>query len=102
MKKNISITLDRERNLRLDLNAMSVFEDVTGKSLFTIGEGLQEARNVRALLYAAMKSAGEDVTLEQVGENITMHNFSMVSEVISKLMTVSYGKPLDEAEEGKK
>lgn len=102
MRKNISITLDRERNLRLDLNAMSVFEDVTGKSLFTIGEGLQEARNVRALLYAAMKSAGEDITLEQVGENITMHNFSMVSEVISKLMTVSYGKPLDEVEEGKK
>lgn len=102
MRKNISITLDRERNLRLDLNAMSTFEDITGKSLFTIGEQLQEARNVRALLYAALKSAGEDITIEQVGENIGMHNFSLVSETISKLMTASYGKPSDDSEEGKK
>lgn len=102
MKKTISITLDRERQLRLDLNAMSTFEDITGKSLFTIGEALQEARNVRALLYAALKSAGEDITLDQVGENIGMHNFAIVSETIGKLMTASYGKPSDENDEGKK
>ena len=101
MRKNISIALDRERNLRLELNAMSIFEEVTGKSLFTIGEGLQEARNIRGLLYASLKSAGEDLTLDQVGELITMDNFNIVSETISKLMTVSYGKNEDATEEKK-
>lgn len=102
MRKNISIMLDRERNLRLDLNAMAEFEDLTGKSLFTIGEALQEARNLRALLYVAMKSAGEEVTLNDVGNMIGLHNFALISETISNLMTVSYGKPSDDSEEGKK
>lgn len=101
MKKYITFTLDRERKLRLDLNAMSEFEDITGKSLFTIGEKLQEARNIRALLYAAMVSAGEDITLDQVGEYIDMNNFGEMSEVIAKLMNASYGKSDDEVEEKK-
>ena len=87
--------------MRLDLNAMSEFEEITGKSLFTIGEKLQEARNIRALLYAAMVSAGEDITLDQVGEYIDMHNFGEMSEVIAKLMNASYGKSDDEVEEKK-
>ena len=102
MKKYISITLDRERNMRLDLNAMSTFEDLTGKSLFTIGEGFQEAKHIRALLYSALKSGGEDIKLEEVGELITLDNFAMVQEQMQKLMTISYGKPSDDPIEGKK
>ena len=102
MRKNISITLDRERNLRLDLNAMAEFEDLTGKSLFTIGEALQEARNLRALLYVAMKSAGEEVTLNDVGNMIGLHNFALVNESITQLMKVSYGSSEESNEDGKK
>lgn len=101
MRKKIAIQLDRERFLRLDLNAMSNFEEATGLSLFTIGEKLQEARYIRALLYSAMKSAGEDITLEVVGENITMSNISYIGDVIQKLMSESYGKS-DETNDGKK
>ena len=100
MKKTVAITLDRERNLRLDLNAMSNFEDLTGESLFTIGEKMNQARNIRALLFSCLKSAKEEVTLEEVGDMIDIENFAYVSEKISALMNVSYGAG-EESSEGK-
>jgi len=102
MRKNIVITLDRERQLRLDLNAMAEFEDLTGKSLFTIGEALQEAKHLRALLFVAMKSAKEEITLSDVGNMIGLHNFGVVNDAVTQLMRVSYGSSDEEATEGKK
>jgi hypothetical protein len=101
MKKKIAITLDRERFLRLDLNAMAEFEEVTGISLFTIGDKLQEARYLRALLFATLKSAGEKMTIEEVGAEITMTNMSYIGEKIQELMAISYGNQEDESD-GKK
>lgn len=92
MKKTVSITLDRERNLKLDLNAMSEFEELTGKSLFTIGEALGQARYIRAMLYACMKSAKEEITLEEVGDLIDMDNFEYLHSRLNLLMNKSYGE----------
>ena len=91
MKKTVSITLDRERNLKLDLNAMSEFEELTGKSLFTIGEALGQARYIRAMLFACMKSAKEEITLDEVGELIDMDNFEYLHSRLNLLMNKSYG-----------
>lgn len=101
MAKKILIELDRERELRLDLNAMAEFEEITGNSLFTIGDKLTEARNVRALLFVALKSAKNEITIDEIGALITIANFGYVSEVISKLLTASYGKS-DDDEHSKK
>lgn len=95
MKRKVQITLDRERFLKLDLNAMSEFENLTGNSLFTIGEKLLEAKNMRAILYACFKSAKEEITLEEVGDLIGIDNFEMVSKKLQELMDVSYGKQND-------
>lgn len=92
MKKTVSITLDRERQLKLDLNAMSEFEELTGKSLFTIGEALGQARYIRAMLYACMKSAKEDITLDEVGELIDMDNLEYLHSRLNLLMNKSYGE----------
>ena len=92
MKKTVSITLDRERQLKLDLNAMSEFEELTGKSLFTIGDGLGQARYIRAMLYSCMKSAKEDITLDEVGELIDMDNFEYLHSRLNLLMNKSYGE----------
>lgn len=100
MKKTVSITLDRERQLKLDLNAMSEFEELTGKSLFTIGDGLGQARYIRAMLYACMKSAKEDITLDEVGELIDMDNFEYLHSRLNLLMNKSYGE--QEATDDKK
>lgn len=101
MRKKIAITLDRERFLRLDLNAMSEFEELTGKSLFTIGNQLQEARYIRALLFVTLQATNEDITIDEVGSLIDFENFEMISETLGKLMTASYGKG-EESNEGKK
>lgn len=101
MRKKISITLDRERFLRLDLNAMARFEEITGKSLFTIGEGLQEAKALRAVLFCCLKSGGEDLTIDQVGELIDIDNFTMISENLAELMVSSYGKSDSQTSEKK-
>ena len=100
MKKTVSITLDRERQLKLDLNAMSEFEELTGKSLFTIGDGLGQARYIRAMLYACMKSAKEEITLDEVGELIDMDNFEYLHSRLNLLMNKSYGE--QEATDDKK
>jgi hypothetical protein len=79
---------------------MSNFEELTGESLFTIGEKMNQARNIRALLFSCLKSAKEEVTLEEVGDMIDIENFAYVSEKISLLMNVSYGAG-EESSEGK-
>lgn len=101
MGKKIAILLDRERYMRLDLNAMSEFEDLTGKSLFNIGNDMQSAKSIRALLFCALKSGGEQLTIDEVGDLITMDNFTDVSNSLSKLMNKSYGDSV-ETLEGKK
>lgn len=90
MRKTVSITLDRERNMKLDLNAMSEFEEMTGKSLFTIGAELQQARYIRAMIYACLKSAKEDLTIDQVGEFIDMDNLEYLHSRLNMLMNKSY------------
>lgn len=103
MKKTVSITLDRERQLKLDLNAMSEFEELTGKSLFTIGAELSQARYIRAMLFACLKSAKEDVTIDQVGELIDMENFEYLHSRLNLLMNKSYGDQEEtELEDNKK
>lgn len=101
MRKNLTITLDRERQLRLDMNAMAEFEELTGRSIFLLQEKLAEARNMRAVLYCAMKSAGEEVTIEQIGSLINFGNLKYVTDTIQKLMTDSFGESEETGEKGK-
>lgn len=102
MKKTVSITLDRERQMKLDLNAMSEFEELTGKSLFTIGEDMRQARYIRAMLFCCLKSGKEEITLEEVGDLIDVENFEYINERLNILMDKSYGKNEEQIEDKKK
>lgn len=102
MKKTVSITLDRERLLKLDLNAMAKFEELTGKSLFSIGEQINSATNIRALIFACLKSAKEEITLEELGELIDYHNVSILHEKLNELMAISYGNVQTDLDDKKK
>jgi hypothetical protein len=101
MRKTVSITLDRERLMKLDLNAMSEFEEITGRSLFTIGADISQAKYIRAIIYSCLKSAKEQITLEEVGELIDADNLAMINERLNALMEKSYDKN-DESEDTKK
>lgn len=71
MAGSIPITLDRERQLRLDFNALSDADEVAGKSVDAFFTGSAVSLNaVRALLWAGLKAEEPRLTLRQTGELI--------------------------------
>jgi hypothetical protein len=87
----MKITLDRERNLKLNMNSMRYFEEITGDSLFKIGENFS-ATHLQALVYACLRHEDKELTLEQVGDMIDMDNMQEVSEAIGEMMNNSKKK----------
>lgn len=67
MARAISITLDKPRNLRFDVNAISDFEDKTGKSVTSLGDETSGLSIMRSLLWAGLKHEDRGLTLERVG-----------------------------------
>jgi len=95
MGKTVTINLDKERHLTLNLNAMVAFEKATGKSLFQ-PDSLKEmtASDIRALLWACMLQEEPALTLEQVGAMITFDNMAEVNQAIAKAWEVNSPDPL--------
>ena len=99
-KPNVSIKLDKVRHVRLDLNAMASYEEVTGKSMFK-GVDLENmgAIELRALLWSCLVHEDGKLTLKQVGSFITVQNMNEVSTNIasafSDAMPDSEGKQED-------
>ncbi len=89
------ITLDKERNLLLNLNAMVAFEEETGKSLLSAASlsemGMKE---IRALLWACLVHDDESLTLKQVGDMVHAGNL----EEISKSIEQAFGAAMPEPE----
>lgn len=80
----VKITLDKERILKFDLNAMVAFEEATGKSLMdgTFESSKMSIRDLRAMLFACLLHEDDALTEKQVGSLITPDN---MLEVASKL-----------------
>ena len=83
--KEVKITLDKERTLKLDLNAMVAFEDATGKSLFNFKVNNISSKDIRALLWSCLIRDDKTLTLEQVGELVTFDNMNLISEKIQEV-----------------
>jgi len=105
------ITLDKERHLKYDLNAMIVFEELTGKDIIELFDGAfkkikaaKEGKAVkgkifsladtRALLYAGLKHEDPALTQEKVGEMIDLYGIKPLSESI--IIAYSKGNKKDE------
>lgn len=88
------ITLDKERNLLLDLNAMAAFEETAGKSLMN-GAGLKEMgmRDFRALLWACLIHEDESLTIKQVGSLVHAGNLVEISGAIEQAFTKAMPEP---------
>lgn len=81
----VKITLDKERNLLVDLNAMAAFEEATGKSLMRgIDIGSVSMKDYRALIWACLIHEDEKLTVEKVGKMIHAGNMGEISELITK------------------
>lgn len=73
--------------LRLDINALIAFEEVSGKPLRDIGVdkgmGLVE---LRQLLWATMLTEHPDMDIKDVGKLIHIHNMEDVTRAINELL----------------
>lgn len=88
----VSIVLDKVRHLRLDLNAMETFEELTGLNLLDeadqkkLNKGSMTVKLLRAFLYSCLKHEDGDLTLEKTGELVHSGN---MAEVAAKLEQAS-------------
>jgi hypothetical protein len=65
LSPNVTITLDRERHLRLGLRAMRAFEQETGKSIRSINAATMTDTQRVVLLWAALLHDDKELTLDQ-------------------------------------
>ena len=94
-KKYVEIALDKPRRLLLDFNAMSKFEDVTGKSFFEWTQNMSRmtAKEFRAFLWACLAHEDSELTVEQVGGMINAGNLLCIQEALAKVQTDNSPEP---------
>lgn len=93
----VKITLDKERNLLLDLNAMAEFEDATGKSLMRgIDLNSLSMKDYRALIWACLIHEDEKLTVQQVGKMIHAGNMNEIGEAIIKAFDLAAPESKDD------
>lgn len=100
----VMISLDKERTIVFDLNAMCRYEEVTGKNLFDgsiTTENLTSAKDLRALLWACLAADDGDLTLEQVGALITIHNMVNIQTKLNEAIEVATPKAKKEGKKDK-
>jgi hypothetical protein len=88
--KTVKIDLDRERALRFDFNALSLFEETTGlNSLDASIWSSLNAKSLRAMLWAALKHDDPSLTQEQVGAMLHSGNIGYITERITEAYKAS-------------
>ncbi len=77
---------DKERTLRLDFNALSKAEEVTGKNFVEVLTWQElNAREVRALAWACLVHEDPALTIEDVGRLLTRTTERVVSDALLEL-----------------
>lgn len=86
----VKIALDKERSLKLTLNAMVKFEEATGKSLLKEADLFKmTATDLRALLWACLLHEDKALTLDQVGDMIDISNINIVAKKLGDAWTAA-------------
>ena len=86
-EKNLKITLDKERTLKYTLNSLIKFEKLTGRSVTEIGENMS-MEVILALLYVGLIHEDKKLTIEKLGDMITIDKFFEINEVVTSAFTV--------------
>lgn len=94
----VTILLDRERRLKMDLNAMATFEEETGKSLLSGFNAAEiNMRDIRTLLWVCLRHEDPALTQENVGAMVHAGNLQLASEAIVNVFGMAM--PVQEAKE---
>jgi len=89
VRPEVAISLDKERHLRFDVNAMVTFEELTGLNLLNPAvqknlAGDMTVAQFRAFLYSCLIHEDEKLTLKQVGSFITRENMQEIAARLSE------------------
>lgn len=86
----VPINLDRERNLRVDFNALSTLEKRVGSSVMNGNVWRQmKARDIRFLLWACLKHEDPKLTEVKAGALVQMGNLRYVMDQIATAWDIS-------------
>jgi hypothetical protein len=81
LAKPVTVTLDRERVLVYDLNAICSFEEATGLSVVVALRDLTMI-NIRALIWAGLLVDDPDLTLFQAGALIRFGDIASITQAL--------------------
>jgi len=89
-KPEIKITLDKERTLRLDGNAMTLFEAQTGKNLLRANTYNElNMTEIQILLWCCLKDEDMELKKDQLGKMYDMRDMPYIVEIMKQLWDVS-------------
>jgi hypothetical protein len=83
------INLDKERHLRITLNAMIEFEKRTGKDMTNLKVSEMTISDIRLLLWQCLLWEDPTLTEEQVGSMIGLDNMRDVMNALNQLIVVN-------------
>ena len=85
MNSKTTLDLDKKRAYDINLNALINFEETTGKSLMKMKKGDEfSLKDIRALLWAGLNEF-EEISLEEAGSLVNIHNIEKVSKKIMEV-----------------
>lgn len=82
----VKVILDKERTMRLDLNALEAFEDLTGKQMHEMGDK-PKVKDLKALVWASLLHEDEQLTIKQVGAMVHVGNLEEMTQAVTELLT---------------
>jgi len=85
---------DKEYELKLNMNTFCELEEIYG-DLNTAFEDLQKMKlkAVRALIWAAVKTIDEDISLKEVGEKLELNDLERLGVAINEALSRSMPEP---------
>lgn len=91
----VTITLDRERTMRMDMNAFADFEAVTHKSFMngSLDMASLTSDDMRALIWACLVQDDESLTQRDVGAMLHIGNLPAATNAIASLFTQAMPEP---------
>lgn len=96
--EGVKITLDRERILKFDLNALCILQDKFD-DLTQAFEGIQgrDFKVIRTLVFAVLAHEEDDsFTEKDAGALVTIHNITEVADALGKALTASMPESIEE------
>lgn len=89
--EGVKITLDRERTLKFDLNALCILQDkFDNLEQAFVGIGDRDFKTIRTLVYAVLAhEEDESFSEKDAGSLVTMQNIAQVAEALGEALSAS-------------